>query len=307
MKSIELEQVLAAMRARALDLSRSPADLRADFGAMIAAVPIAADATFEPRRLGPLAALVSRTPGVRDDAVLLYLHGGGYVLGGPREYRGLTAEIGRSAGLPVLAIHYRLAPEHPFPAAVDDAVAAYRALLDEGLSASRIVVAGDSAGGGLAVAMQVAARDTGLPMPAGAVAISPWADLSCSGGSMTTKAAQDPSVTRDGLLRLAGHYLRGTPPGHPLASPVHADLTGLPPLLVQVGSAEILLDDSTRLAAAAAAAGVRVRLDAWPDMVHVWHFFSFLLPEARQAIQEAGAFLRACLEVGSGSGIVAPA
>ncbi|MFO1376051.1 MAG: alpha/beta hydrolase [Steroidobacteraceae bacterium] len=298
MKSVELEQVLAAMRAGALDLSRSPADLRADFEAMIAAVPIAADATFEPRRLGPVAALTSRTPGVRDDAALLYLHGGGYVLGGPREYRGLTAEIGRSAGLQVLAIDYRLAPEHPFPAAVDDAVAAYRALLDEGLSPSRIVLAGDSAGGGLAVAMQVAARDAGLPVPAGAVAISPWADLSCSGGSMTSKAAEDPSVTRDGLLRLAGHYLRGTSPGHPLASPVHADLTGLPPLLIQVGSAEILLDDSTRLAAAAAAAGVRVRLDAWPDMVHVWHFFAFLLPEARDAIRQAGDFLRTCLAPG---------
>lgn len=298
MKSVELEQVLAAMRTGALDLSRSPADLRTDFGAMIGAMPIAADATFEPRRLGRVASLASRTPGVRDDAALLYLHGGGYVIGGPQEYRGLTAEIGRSAGVRALSIDYRLAPEHPFPAAVDDAVAAYRALLDEGLAPSCIVVAGDSAGGGLAVAMLVAARDAGLPMPAGVLAISPWADLSCSGRSMNTKVAEDPSVTREGLLRLANHYLRGTAPGHPLASPVYAELAGLPPLLIQVGSAEILLDDSTRLAAAAAAAGVRVRLDAWPDMVHVWHFFGSLLPEARRAIREAGDFLSACLRQG---------
>lgn len=261
----------------------------------MAALPVAQDVSFEPAQLGGVAALAVRAPGARNDAVLLYLHGGGYVIGSPQDYRALTADMARSSGLGTLVIDYRLAPEAAFPAAVDDTVAAYRALLDQGFPASSVVLAGDSAGGGLAVAMLVAARDAGLPMPAGAALISPWADLGCTAVSMTTKAAEDPSVTHAGLLRLADHYLQQTPAGHPLASPVHADLSGLPPLFIQVGSAEILLDDAMRLAATAAAAGVRVRLDAWPDMVHVWHLFASLLPEARAAIRDAGEFLRDCL------------
>jgi acetyl esterase/lipase len=263
---------------------------------------VAPDVVFEATRLGTIAALASRSRGARDDAVLLYLHGGGYVIGSPQAYRALTSELGRCTGVRTLAVDYRLAPEHPFPAAVEDAVTAYRVLLEGGRPPGRIAVAGDSAGGGLALAMLIAAREAGLPMPAGVVAISPWADLACEGSSMTGKVAEDPQVRRDGLLLLANHYLQQTPARHPLASPVYADLRGLPPLLIQVGSAEVLLDDATRLAAAAAAAGVRVRLDAWPDMVHVWHLFAFMLAEGRAAIRDAGEFLRACLGLDARTG-----
>lgn len=228
-------------------------------------------------------------------ATLLYVHGGGYTVGSVGTHRATVARFSEATGARALSLDYRLGPEHPFPAAVDDAVAAYRWLLARGTDPRTIIVAGDSAGGGLTVATLVALRDRGEPLPAGGVCISPWADLECSGASMTTKADADPMCNREGLLGMAAAYLAGQDPRSPLASPIYADLTGLPPLLIHVGTAETLLDDSTRLAERAHAAGVSVDLEVWDDMIHVWHAFAPLLPEADQAIARVGTWVRACL------------
>lgn len=291
----ELEVLIGMMRAGELDFAADPAATRAMFDELTGAFPVADDLVFSPVILSGVAGLKATSAGVAEDAALLYLHGGAYVVGGSQSYRGHAGEMGRAAGVAAYVVDYRLAPEHPCPAAVEDGVAAYRALLDQGLKASRIVIAGDSAGGGLTIATLVAARDAGLPMPAAAFVISPWVDLACAGASMKTKAAADPSLTEKGLKVAAAHYLAGQAANTPLASPIHADLTGLPPLLIQVGSAEILLDDAVRLAGAAGAAGVAVRLEVWPDMIHDWHLFAFMLGAGRRAVVEAGAFLKSHL------------
>ena len=233
-------------------------------------------------------------PGVRADTVLLYLHGGGYVIGSPRSHRHLAAAIARAAGTRALVLDYRLAPEHPFPAALDDAIAAYQWLRGQGIAPGRIVVAGDSAGGGLTVATLLALRDRGLPRPAAGVCISPWVDLTCSGKSYATKAASDPIVAHDTITALAEAYV-GTSGDRkaPLASPLHADLRHLPPLLVQVGSEEVLLDDALGLGARARAAGVDATVEEWPAMIHVWHWFLPMLDEAEQAVAVIGKFIRA--------------
>lgn len=264
---------------------------RANFAAMLGALPDPDGVRFEPTTWAGLPATATGDP-LASRAVLLYLHGGAFAVGSGDQYRSLWGALAQHAGAAGLAVDYRMAPEDVFPAAVEDAVAAYRALLDGGVAPSQIAVAGDSAGGGLVVAMLLSARDAGLPMPAAAVAISPWADLACSGASMAAKADEDLSLDADQLRTLAGRYLDGAPPEHPMASPVHADLTGLPPLLIQVGSAEILLSDAIRLADRAAHDGVRVRLDVQPGMPHVWHLFAPLLGEAREATQDAAAWLR---------------
>lgn len=291
----ELEQLVAALRADRPDLSGPPAAARVAFEEMRAAIPVAPDLTFAAVDLGAVPGLKTRSPGAAADAALLYLHGGGYVIGSAQGYRGLAAELARAAGVTGYAIDYRRAPEHPCPAAVDDAVAAYRALLDQGLAAGRIVLAGDSAGGGLTVAALVAIREAGLPQPAAALALSPWSDLACTADSLTSKAAEDPSITAAGLRASAALYLAGADPAGSVASPVRADLSDLAPLLIQVGSAEVLLDDSLALARAAGAAGTSVRLEVWPGMIHVWHAFGFRLAAGRRAIAEAGAFLAARL------------
>jgi epsilon-lactone hydrolase len=236
-----------------------------------------------------------RPPDARTDAAVLYLHGGGYVIGSLRSHRHLAAAIARAAGTAALLVDYRLAPEHPFPAALDDAVAAYQWLLGRGLAPSRIVVAGDSAGGGLTVATLLALRDRGLPQPAGGVCISPWVDLTCSGATYATKAAVDPIVTREGVAMMAQAYAGAGDPKAPLLSPLYADLRGLPPLLVQVGSDEVLLDDALGLGERARAAGVDVTVEEWPAMIHVWHWFLPMLAEAERAVDVIGNFMRARL------------
>jgi len=287
-----LVQLIAGLRAGGPDFTAPPAEGRAAFEALLATLPVAEDLAFAPETLGGVKGLRATAPGARVDAALLYLHGGAYVMGSAQGYRGLAGELGRAAGMAAYTMDYRLAPEHPFPAAVEDGVAAYRALLERGFAPARIAIAGDSAGGGLTLATLVAARDAGLPMPGAGLLISPWADLACEGGSIVTKAAEDPSLTRAGLEIGAARYLAGQDPHAPLASPIHARLGRLPPLLIQVGSAEILLDDAVRVAGAAGAAGVAVRLEIWPEMIHVWHAFAFMLQAGREAIAVAGAFLR---------------
>jgi phosphinothricin tripeptide acetyl hydrolase len=232
-------------------------------------------------------------PGARTEAVLLYLHGGGYVLGSPASHRHMVAEIAGHAGVTALVPDYRLAPEHPHPAAVEDGLAAFRWLLGHAIIPERIVVAGDSAGGGLTVAVLVAAREAGLPMPSAAICVSPWTDLAATGASYETKAESDPLVKRDRLLWMAESYLGGAPPETPLAAPLHAQLEGLPELLIHVGAEEVLLDDSTRLAARAEAAGVPVTLEVWEEMIHVWHWFAPMLKEGREANAKLGAFIAA--------------
>jgi acetyl esterase/lipase len=295
MSSTELAQLIAMLRSMELDLAATPQKARADFSASIGAAPVAEDIQFEQLTLAGRPALASVTPGARTDKTLLYLHGGAFVIGNPTDYRSLSGEMGRAAGVRAISLDYRLAPEHPFPAAVDDCVAAYRALLDAGTRPADIALAGDSAGGGLVISTLVAARDAGLPMPAAALVISPWVDLTCSGSTMLTKVAEDPSITREGLESMAALYLQGKPLTTPLASPLYADLRGLPPLFIQVGSAELLLDDSVRLSGAAGAAGVPVHMSVWPNMPHVWHVFGFMLSEGRDALTEAGVFLDAFL------------
>lgn len=216
--------------------------------------------------------------------VFMHLHGGGYVMGMPAASRPLTAQLAGSKTMRVVSIDYAIAPEKPFPAAVDDAVAAYRALIQSGVSPKQIAIGGESAGGGLAVATLVAARDAGLPMPASAVALSPWTDMRCSSASFETKAGVDPLLTRRSLSAMADAYLSGADRKAPLASPNLADLRGLPPLLIQTGSDEVLLDDAVGLDAAAKRQGVETTLEIWPGMIHVWHMFHPLLPEAGQAV-----------------------
>ncbi len=231
-------------------------------------------------------------PGAIGAGAILYLHGGGYTVGSVRTHRALVARLAAATGVRALTVDYRLAPEHPYPAALEDALAAYRWLVGGGAEPARIVVAGDSAGGGLAVALLVALRDAGDALPAAGVCISPWTDLACTGASMTTRAGADPMVQRAGLLEMAAAYLGGQDARTPLASPLHADLRGLPPMLVHVGGAETLLDDAIRLAERARAAGTAVDLEVWDDMIHVWHAFSPLLPEADEAVAGIGAWVR---------------
>lgn len=234
-------------------------------------------------------------PGARTDAAVLYLHGGGYVIGSPRSHRHLAAAIARAAGTRALLLDYRLAPEHPFPAGLEDAVAAYQWLLAGGVAPARIVVAGDSAGGGLTMATLLALRERGLPRPAAAVCISPWVDLTNSAASYATKAAVDPIVTLDSIALLTQAYIGTGDPKQPLVSPLYADLRNLPPLLIHVGSDEVLLDDALGLAARARTAGVDVTIREWPAMIHVWHWFLSMLDEADQAVADIGAFVKARL------------
>jgi monoterpene epsilon-lactone hydrolase len=292
MASQELGMIIDMLKARPLEADVSVAEMRAGIEALASIAPLPDDVTFEPVDAGGLPAEWVTALGARRENVILYLHGGGYVMGSIKTHRELAARLSRAAAARVLLIEYRLAPEHPHPAAVEDATAAYRWLLGIGVAPSRMVIGGDSAGGGLTVATLVALRDAGQPLPAAGVCLSPWVDLEGVGESMATKAAVDPMVQRDPLRKMAAMYLAGQDPRTPLAAPLYADLSGLPPLLIQVGTAETLLDDSIRLAERARKAGVAVSLETWEDMIHVWQAFASLLPEGQQAIERIAAFIK---------------
>jgi epsilon-lactone hydrolase len=224
--------------------------------------------------------------------VILYLHGGGYCFCSPLTHRGVAAALAREADARALSLDYRLAPEHPFPAAVDDALAAYRGLLDEGAAPGQIVVAGDSSGGGLALALLLSLRDAGEPLPAGAVLFSPWTDLAATGETLRSHDGIDPMFAGAALGRAARLYLGDTSALHPHASPLYAAFDGLPPLFIQAGSTEVLLDDARRVADKARAAGVPVDFEIWPQQPHVWQIYTPLVPEAGQALERAAAFMR---------------
>jgi monoterpene epsilon-lactone hydrolase len=227
-----------------------------------------------------------------DDRHILYLHGGGYVSGKPALYRDFVWRIAAATRAGVFIIDYRLAPEHPFPAALDDAVAAYRALTAGGGDPRRMAVMGESSGGGLALALLLRLRDEGVTLPAAAVVLSPWTDLALTGRSMQQNAKADPMIRSDEAPRLASSYLAGADPRTPYASPLYGDPTGLPPTLIHVGSDEVLLDDSVRMAERMRAAGCRVELEIWPRMPHAWHVWARMMPEARTAIERIGAFVQ---------------
>ena len=257
--------------------------------------PIASDISLEAGHAGAVPIEWSLAPGSDPSRVLLYFHGGGYISGSIVSHRGMVVEAGRAAGVRTLAVGYRLAPEHPFPAALEDARAAYDFLLAQGIVPQHIAVAGDSAGGGLSLALLTLLRDAHQPLPGCAWLVSPWVDLEMTGESLKTKAEADPLIQKPYLEELAAAYLGGADPANPLVSPLHADLSGLPPLLVQVGSAETLLDDAVAISSRAGSADVPVTLEIWPHMIHAWHLWAAELEEGRRALDSAGRFIKATL------------
>ena len=295
MTTAQLDSLVTLLRSRPAPETPDVAEVRARFEKMGIVLGGAPDAKCEKVDAGGVPAEWVAAPGCDPEKAVLYLHGGGYVIGSINTHRRLAYDISAASGARILVIDYRLAPEHPFPAAVDDATKAWRWLLQQGFATSRLAIAGDSAGGGLTFATLVNLRDQKLGLPACAVAISPWVDLEGSGNSITARAAQDPMVQKDGLLWMAGLYLGGKDAKTPLAAPLHADLKGLPPILVQVGTAETLLDDSTRIAERLHAAGVDVRLAIWPNMLHVFPLFAPILSEGRDGCLEIGSFIRSKL------------
>jgi acetyl esterase/lipase len=293
MASAELQTVVDALRAQPYEPDL--AVRRSNMEALAATAPMPPDVTVTPVVAGGVACEWVEMPGADPTRVILYFHGGGYTTGSLNTHRRFVALLSERTGARVLNVDYRLAPEHPFPAAVEDALDAYRWLIsDDGgcVDASHVVFAGDSAGGGLAAAALVALRDEPDPNPAGAALISPWTDLALSGASMDSRAALDPMCSRETLSVHAQHYLGTTDAATPLASPLNAELRGLPPLLIHVGDHETLLDDSVRFAERAQAAGVDVTIEAVPEMIHVWHIFTGLVPESEVALDDLATWIR---------------
>jgi acetyl esterase/lipase len=248
--------------------------------------------SFEPVDAGGVAAEWA-VPSNAEDRVLVYFHGGGYCCGSVTTHRVLVSFLAVACGARVLNVEYRLAPEHPYPAGIEDAVSAYRWLLSQNVPAARVAIAGDSAGGGLALAAMMRLRDAGDVLPASAVLLCPWTNLTLSGDSIASGAESELIARLPDLVRLKDWYLNGHDPGDPFVSPIFADLSGLPPMLIHVGKADILIDDGRRVAERARAAGVDATLEEWDEMVHVWHSMAPILPEAREAIDTIGGFLRA--------------
>lgn len=292
MASPELHMVLHMLSETKILGEHPPADMRAGLEAMSGGFALEPDVRVAPTAIGGIAGEWITSPAIRDERVVLYLHGGGYVVGSLSTHRELAARVGRAAGARVLTIDYRLAPEHPHPAAVDDAVAAYRALLAD-VRPEHLAVAGDSAGGGLTIATLLALRDLGAPLPSAGVCFSPWVDLEGTGGSMD-EITDDPMLNRALIRYFARLYLGdgAIDARTPLAAPLHADLRGLPPLLIQASRHEVLRDDAVRIAERARAAGVACDLELTDEVPHVWQIFASILPEGREAIERAGAFLR---------------
>jgi monoterpene epsilon-lactone hydrolase len=292
MTSKELQAIISVLKSQPAPGDLSVKELRATIEANATQFRLPQDAGCEPVDARGVPAEWVTTPESVEGRFIYYLHGGGYVAGSISTHREIAWRLSRAAKAKVLTIGYRLAPENPFPAAVEDATTGYRWLLSQGADAARVVIVGESAGGGLVMATLISLRDDGEPLPAAAIPVSPWVDLECLGESMVTKVNLDPLVRRDSLLKNARDYLGNTNPRAPLASPIYADLTGLPPLLIQVGTAEVLFDDATRLAGRAKSDGVAVVLEPWEDMIHSWHKFAARLPEAQQAIDHIGEFAR---------------
>lgn len=289
MSKREIDAIVEQLRAN--PLGGTLEQMRAQFDDMASAV--ATDVDIKPINANGVPCELHMPPGADADRIIMYVHGGGYVIGSLTSHRAMVAELARAANCRALAVDYRLAPENVYPAAVDDAIAAYNWLCSSGYAPGKIVIAGDSAGGGLTVGTLVGLKDQGFPLPAAGVCISPWIDLEATGESYQTRKDIDPMVTYDLIKPMGETYVgAGGDIRAPSACPLHADLGGLPPLLIQVGSAEVLYSDSESLANKARAAGVDATLEEWPDMVHVWHLFFQNLGEGREAIKRIGEFVR---------------
>jgi acetyl esterase/lipase len=289
------ETIDAILRQSALPVGSSVDEQRRLLREAVSAQPLPADVTVTAAALGGVPTAEISIDGIEPRHVVLYFHGGVYVISDAFLAAGLASQIGRRTQAKVISVDYRLAPENPYPAAVDDAFAAYRALLDDGTDPSNIVFAGDSAGGGLAVATMVNAREHGLALPAAAYLMSPYVDLTLSGTTMETKRDADPLLSRELLQPRVADYTQGQDAGLDLISPVFADLSGLPPLIIQAGSHEVLLDDALRLARQAATADVEVTLDITPGVPHVFQAYHPMLDEAAAALDRAGQLLSAHL------------
>lgn len=299
------EALDSLLRNGPLDVGGDHLKQREVFTRMLTSRPPAEDVVLTPGTLGNVPVLEVGIDGVTPNGTLLWFHGGFYVFGSARASAGLASDLARRTGTRVALVDYRLAPECPYPAALDDAVAAYRGLLDEtaGGDPARVVVVGESAGAGLAAALLVRAGEQNLPMPAAGVLFSPYADLTLSGESMTTKTAVDPAFTPDAVAVRVRDYVGAADPADPLISPVFANLHGLPPLLIQAGSNELLLDDAVRLAARAAADDVPVTLQVTPGVPHLFQAFAAMLDEGQTALSQAADFLRAARGPGCGAAV----
>jgi monoterpene epsilon-lactone hydrolase len=294
MSKTEIDAVRTLLRSLPRPMSWSERRERLE---AIGAEPVAADVTIEAGSVGDIPIEWSYAPGSDPTRLLVFFHGGGYCSGSIASHRNMVVEAGRAASSRTLAVGYRRAPEHPFPAALEDAHSAYSFVLANGITPSKVALGGDSAGGGLVLALLTRLRDANEALPGCAWLLSPWVDLSMSGASLATKAGVDPLIQKAYLDELASAYLAGHDPADPLVSPLRADLAALPPMLVQVGSAECLLDDATRIAARAGAADVAVTLEIWPGMIHAWPLWASRLTDGRRALASAGAFIEARLGV----------
>jgi monoterpene epsilon-lactone hydrolase len=286
-------QLNAILRQGNLDQAGEVAPLRAAFNELMSHVPVAPDVHQKPVAIGGVDGIEVTVEGVAAENVILYFHGGVYVIGTAVASVPLVSQVVRRAGARAITLDYRLAPEHPYPAAVDDARAAYEGLLAQGIDPGQIALAGESAGGGLAVATLLALRKAGTPLPAGAFLMSPYADLTLSGETLADRQALDAVLTPEGLRARVPDYVAAADPSDALISPIFGDLSGLPPLLIQVGSNEILLSDALRLAARAALSDVQVTLEVIPGVPHVFQGFAGLLDEAGAALDRAADFLNA--------------
>jgi len=286
------EAVDGMLRAAPFNPAGDLREQRPLFEKMMTAVPVPGDVVATPGQLGGVPVISVEIPGITTGGVILYFHGGFFAIGSAADSVGLASDLARQAGMRVVTVDYRLAPEHPYPAAPDDAMTAYRALLDGGQDVTRVALAGESAGANLAAVTLTAIGRAGLPQPTSAVLMSPWADLAGTGQTITSKADVDPVVTADAVHVRARDYLDGASASDPAVSPIYGSLAGLPPLLIQSGSHEVLLDDSIRLAARAANDDVAVTLDVTPGVPHVFQAFAAVLDEGEDALTRAGAFLR---------------
>ena len=294
MASPQLQTLLQMLKAQPQRESSGAWDTqsREDFEKIAAFFPLAADVTRTPADADGVKGEWITVPNSSERVTILYVHGGGYVIGSLNTHADCVSRIARAAGARAFSVDYRLAPENPFPAAVEDATTAYRWLLKQNTDPKSIVIAGDSAGGGLAAATLLALKDAGDPMPGGAVLISPWTDLTCTSETMTSREVADPILQPEVLRETGKLYADGATQKNPHASPIFGDYSGLPPILVQVGDAEILLDDSRVYAERAKAAGVDCTLEVWDEMIHVFQLFAPMLPEGQQAIEKIGEWVR---------------
>ena len=299
MASPQLQPILDLLKSRPVRDGLLIQETRAGFEMLAQMFTVAPDVTRKPADADGVPGEWITVPESTDRVTVLYLHGGGYSIGSVNTHADLVSRIARASGARAFSLNYRLAPENPFPAAVDDSTTAYRWLLKQGVRPETIVIAGDSAGGGLTAATLLALKKSGDPLPGAAVLLSPWTDLDATGQSMKTRADKDPMIVVDPLKGMAKLYADKAELTDPLVSPLYGDYNGLPPILIQVGDCEVLLDDSTRYAERAKAAGVDVTLEVWDEMIHVFQIFAPTLPEGQQAIDKIGEWVKQHVSAGA--------